>query len=155
MLALIKAPRELNFNLFPRHIIKKNHVFFLLFLYFGVPWTSVQGCRLQHLRATSHKDGPSCLFCRLTLYRKATNHFASRRESCLTKRGKERFFFFFAALCTLQLSVCDNCAPKLKPSVNISRRGSGSVFVLHRDVENKTKKSCLDERNVNALDVVR
>lgn len=54
MLARIKAPRELNF--------------FCSFLYFGVPWTSVQGCRPQHLRATSHKDGPSCLFCRLTLY---------------------------------------------------------------------------------------
>lgn len=95
MLARIKAPRELNFNLFPRHIIKKKIMyFFLLFLYFGVPWTSVQGCRLQHLRATSHKDGPSCLFCRLTLYRKATNHFASRRESCLTKRGQERWVFF-------------------------------------------------------------
>lgn len=31
MLARIKAPRELNFNLFPRHIIKKNMYFFCSF----------------------------------------------------------------------------------------------------------------------------
>lgn len=31
MLARIKAPRELNFNLFPRHIIKKKMYFFCSF----------------------------------------------------------------------------------------------------------------------------